>query len=359
MNYRISILIIFFFSQINYLYADGKINQNTINWIIDRDHIQKPRGGQTAGVPTEKDTRPSEYFISLQSNTQDKKEKDRLAILSMIGEYRANFEFTEMFGAKSNYALDVPYKTWGTEVVLPITNQDNFISLQHILVMYIQSENGTIQGPHVQKHWRQDWKYEDDEILTFLGKKEWINKSIVNVKGTWSQSVYQVDDSPRYESFGQWVHEAGVSRWMSKVTPRPLPRREFSVRDDYNLISAINKISIMEWGWVMEELNDKIKTPNNYVGSEYGVVRYQKIKNYNFQPAYDYWDETKDYWQIVRDKWTEKLTKENKVCLEKTYNGGPLYMYKFNYAEEYASKQNIIKSKKDISEIINKFIKDC
>ena len=31
----------------------------------------------------------------------------------------------------------------------------------------------------------------------------------------------------------------------------------------------------------------------------------------NFQPAYDYWDETKDYWQIVRNKWTEKLTNKN------------------------------------------------
>ena len=48
----------------------------------------------------------------------------------------------------------------------------------------------------------------------------------------------------------------------------------------------------MEWGWIMEEINDKIQTPDNYIGSEYGLARYQKIKNYEFQPAYDYWNET-------------------------------------------------------------------
>ena len=63
----------------------------------------------------------------------------------------------------------------------------------------------------------------------------------------------------------------------------------------------------MEWGWVMEEINDKIQIPDIYIGSEYGVARYQKIQNYNFQPAYDYWDETKDYWNIVREAWSKIL----------------------------------------------------
>ena len=197
------------------------------------------------------------FFTKLQ-NLSDKKDKDKHAILSMIGEYRANFEFTEMFGGQQDYPLDAPYKSWGTEIILPITNREDLISLQHILVMYMQDKDGNIQGPYVQKHWRQDWSYEDRNILEFQGKNEWAVKKQKNIKKSWSQAVYQVDDSPRYESYGIWVHEKGVSRWVSESTNRPLPRREHSVRNDYDLMKGVNKISILPWGWVMEENNDKI-----------------------------------------------------------------------------------------------------
>jgi len=355
---KYSIFIVLLFISIN-LYSNEKINQNSIDWILDRDHIQKPRGGNTNGLPTEVDTRVSKYFTKLQ-NLSDKKDKDRHAILSMIGEYRANFEFTEMYGAPTDYPLDIPYKSWGTEIVLPIINMENMISLQHILVMYMQNKDGEVQGPYVQKHWRQDWTYEDKNILVFEGDKKWVNENVKDVNGTWSQAVYQVDDSPRYESYGLWKHEKGVSRWISDITPRPLPRREFSVRSDYNLISAINKISVMKWGWVMEEINDKIKTPDIYIGSEYGVARYQKIQNYNFQPAYDYWNETKDYWNIVRETWDKILLNNYQICLKDKVNDSPLYIYKFNYAEEFKSKKSLIESYKNINSIINKFIdKTC
>ena len=66
-------------------------------------------------------------------------------------------------------------------------------------------------------------------------------------------------------------HHFSSPRLISQSTPRPLPRREFSVRDDYNLLLGVNKITIMSWGWVMEEVNEKIITPNDYLGSEYGL----------------------------------------------------------------------------------------
>ena len=351
------IFFIVLFAINNIAYSDDKIPQNTINWLLDRDHVQKPRGGNTNGFPTEIDLSISEYFKKLQSHS-NKKEKDRFAILSMIGEYRANFEFTEMYGAAPKYALDSPYKSWGTEIILPITNIENFISLQHILVMYIQEKDGEVQGPYVQKHWRQDWAYEDNTILTFKGNKKWIKENIKDTRGTWSQTVYQVDDSPRYESYGIWRHLEDRSKWVSQETPRPLPRREFSVRNDYNIINAINKISVMKWGWIMEEVNDKIQTPNSFIGSEYGLARYQRIKNYNFKPAYDYWDETKDYWNIVRERWNKILLNNDQICLKDKVNDSPLYIYKFNYAEEFKTKKSLIESYKNINSIINKFIDD-
>ena len=220
----------------------------------------------------------------------------------------------------------------------------------------MKDKNGKINGPYVQKHWRQDWSYEDRKILEFQGKNEWNVEKHKNIKNTWSQAVYQVDDSPRYESYGIWFHEEGVSRWVSKTTNRPLPRREHSVRDDYNLLKGVNKISVLPWGWVMEENNDKIKTPIKYVGTEYGLARYQKIKNYDFNAAHKYWLETKGYWKIVRESWSDIINKQKVFCMKKSYEETPLFMYHFLQAEEFKKSRDIVKAKKDIDETIGNFI---
>ena len=58
----------------------------------------------------------------------------------------------------------------------------------------------------MQKHWRQ---IGPSKIKNFRisGKNKWTVQRQGDVKKTWSQAVYQVDDSPRYESYGIWVHE--------------------------------------------------------------------------------------------------------------------------------------------------------
>jgi hypothetical protein len=334
---------------------DEEIYQNKINWLLDRYKYQEIRGGTTKGLDVQLDINPSEYFKSLQNNNLDNKSKDRLAILSMVGEYRVGFEFLEIFGSEINYKLDKPYQSWGTEMIIAIKDEPDFISLQHIMMMYFKDQNGEITGPYIQKHWRQDWKYEDKNILTYKKNKIWEKLQADKNMNTWSQTVYQVDDSPRYESYGKWIHSKTASRWVSQPTPRPLPRREFSVRNDYDLLSGLNKITIMSWGWVMEEINEKIIIPNTYLGSEYGVARYQRISNYDFGPANEYWDKTKNYWSIVRSKWNEVLSNK-RVCLLKSYKDKPLYLYKFNYAEDYKSHQDDARAYRDISNTINNFI---
>ena len=349
--------------QVSHINADSKngkdIYQNQINWLLDRFKYQDVRGGTTKGLNVVLDTVPSKNFVKLQNKKLNKKNKDRLAILSMVGEYRVGFEFLETFGSEDNYKLDKPYQSWGTEMVIVVKDEPNFISLQHIMMMYFKNSDGSTTGPYIQKHWRQDWKYEDDKILNYKKNKIWEINEVENTKNTWSQTVYQVDDSPRYESFGNWVHSGSASRWVSQSTPRPLPRREFSIRDDYNLLLGLNKITVMSWGWVMEEMNEKIIVPNNFLGSEYGIARYQRISNYDFKPAYDYWDKTKDYWSIVRSKWSDVLSNK-RVCLLKSVDGKPLYSYKFNLAEDYKSNPNNEQVYKKVNNIVAKFIdSDC
>ena len=273
----------------------------------------------------------------------------------MVGEYRVSFEFIETFGSINNYKLDNPYQSWGTEMVIVLNDEPNYISLQHIMMMYFKGEDGSISGPYIQKHWRQDWTYEDSKILNYRNDKIWDLLVVDDYQNTWSQSVYQVDDSPRYESYGMWLHSEEGSRWISKTTPRPLPRREFSVRDDYSLLSGLNKITVMPWGWVMEELNEKIIFPNKYHGSEFGIARYQRISNYDFTPARDYWDDTKEYWSIVRGKWSEILS-QDKVCLLKDVEGKPMYMYKFEFAEDYKNNPDNKEANQNVDDIVTKFI---
>ena len=127
-NYIKLTKLVLFFSILSIFYlwihnAEGqkiinKINQNEINWLLDRYKYQDIRGGTTMGLAVELDENTSKYFLDLQDKKLDKKSRDRLAILSMVGEYRVSFEFIETFGSENNYKLDNPYQSWGTEMVI-------------------------------------------------------------------------------------------------------------------------------------------------------------------------------------------------------------------------------------------------
>src|SRR6266404_768214 len=126
--------------------------------------------------------------------------------------------------------------------------------------MFIRSADGKVEGPFVTKHWRQDWRYESTELLAYQGRNTWAKKRLgrAQARGTWTQAVFQVDDSPRYQAYGRWEHFGNVSTWLSSTTWRPLPRREFSVRKDYEVLVGTNRHTITPTGWVQEEENLKL-----------------------------------------------------------------------------------------------------
>ena len=70
--------------------------------------------------------------------------------------------------------------------------------------------------------------------------------------------MFQVDDSPRYEALGEWEHYGSYSAWTSDRTARPLPRRETTVRSDYQILEGINRHTLTPTGWVQEEENLKL-----------------------------------------------------------------------------------------------------
>ena len=46
------------------------------------------------------------------------------------------------------------------------------------MVMFFEQDDGTTSDPIVVKHWRQDWKYQDNSINEFVGENTWERKNL-------------------------------------------------------------------------------------------------------------------------------------------------------------------------------------
>src|SRR5688572_20887940 len=201
----------------------------TFSWPLDDPTALKPRGGTTQGPEVTLDTSDSPQWRALQEPNLAPYERDRRAILAMAGTYRVAFDFLEIVPFVGDTRAKAPYQSWGTEKVYVDRDERNFISLVHILEMRIKKPDGSLIGPMVTKHWRQDWRYEPDSLVEYKGRDQWQRRKLSpqEAKGQWVQSVYQVDESPRYASIGRWQHTESFSTWVSADTWRPLPRREW------------------------------------------------------------------------------------------------------------------------------------
>ena len=91
----------------------------------------------------------------------------------MAGEFRTTFDFLETVGFTAGFTPDAPYQSWATEKVDVIEDSGERIVLQHVIVMQYIDESGAVQGPFVQKHWRQEWVYEDRSIHAYVGHDRW------------------------------------------------------------------------------------------------------------------------------------------------------------------------------------------
>lgn len=311
------------------------------SWPLSDGCKDPSRGGSSKGAKTTVDPQDSSGWKALQQPNLSKFEKDRLAILAMQGAYRVDFNFLETVGFEANYHRSQPYHSWGTEYVYVLEDKPKFISLQHIMVMYFQQADGSVSAPMVMKHWRQDWRYQDRELLVYQGFNQWGKLKLPRkaVRGTWSQAVFQVDDSPRYEAIGKWQHNGSFSSWISELTARPLPRREASVRSDYQILEGYNRHTINRYGWVQEEENwkkalNKDGSLQSYLSKEEGVGRYRKIIGTDFTPGDAYMQKAGLFWADVRAVWAEIIDQRPSFQRIKPANQGPLFVPLFEYAQK-------------------------
>ncbi|WP_411816214.1 DUF6607 family protein [Hyphococcus sp. DH-69] len=247
-------------------------------------------------------------------------EADRKAILAMAGNYKVKFDFIETVPFAADYEIKDRKHSGGHEIVRVIEDSGTFISLQHILVV-----GGEKKFP--VKHWRQDWQYEPESVLVFIGGNAWERRPVKNGKGKWSQTVYQVDDAPRYGAIGTWSHDYGVSAWNPPAELRPLPRRDATTRDDYHAVNAVNRHAITPDGWVHEQDNTKVilsGEPRALV-REIAINTYDHFDDFDIAVGDDYWAATEEFWAGIRDEWT-KIETENPV-FGLTIQGEPEALY--------------------------------
>jgi hypothetical protein len=265
-------------------------------------------------------------------------EKDRKAILAMVGKFDVEFTFKETVPLVSGYELKAPYRADALEIVKVVEDHQDLIVLQHILLAEV--------GPVMQvvKHWGQVWKYEDPVVVEYQGERTWKKRTLPasQVKGTWTQLVTQVDDSPRYESWGTWSHEGNRSAWTSKDTCRPLPRREYTKRSDYDILRAVNRHVITPEGWVHEQENRKwIKGENKFLCHETGLNIYRRYDQEDFSKAENYWEATKDFWQEVRTEWRKVIRDHDVISYKKEFEGSSLIRSTFSMASKVQKGESL------------------
>ena len=126
---------------------------------------------------------------------------------------------------------------------------------------------------------------------------------------------------------------------MAKViwentTPAPLPRREYTIRSDYNLTMRGNRHEITKYGWLHDQDNSKIKRvmgkDDLIIAKEKGYNTYKKVNDNRCSVAKKWWIDNSKKWAIVRSKWEQIFNKKVDLYLKPTLDNRALYIYLFD-----------------------------
>ncbi len=256
------------------------------------------------------------------------KPEDVAAIKGQCGCHEVNFLYAETFAPEKTYTFKDRYTAKGIEWVfvaeetglpgIKPTSQPAKIVIQHLLVA---------GDTMVIKHWREDWIFQNTALLKFDQNASWKRADLTpaQAKGQWTQKVFEVDDSPRYEASASWIHADGRHYWESTVDA-PLPRREYTKRTDYNVMRRTNHHEIRPDGYIHEQDNDKIirsEAGDQLLVSEKGLNTYRRTDENKCRAAKDWWAKNRLYWADVRAVW-EGINTNQGIALRGQVKGAVL-----------------------------------
>lgn len=278
-----------------------------------------------------------QFLVSASFALASAPEADRQAILAMAGSFKVTFDFRETAVLAKDYpTASKPYHEEALEVVSVAEDTPERITLQHLLVV------GNAGKPQIIKHWAQVWTWEDTRILDYAGSDGndvWQRHTVSadEASGRWSQLVTSVDDTPRYEGTGRWVHEYGESSWTSGPTRRPLPRREYEKRDDYDYLIVSNRHTLTPTGWVHSQDNRKVMDRDgkkSIIAHEIGLNCYSRTEDMLAAQAYHWWTENQKVWNPIREFWIKAGEGEGDAFSYQTTHSGVGLSKKFDELEK-------------------------
>ena len=280
--------------------------------------------------------------LGLASSASAQKTADVQAIKQFCGCFEVEFNFAETFSTKTDYQTQEKHRSQAIEWVELIEETPQKLVLQHLLILGKDPEK-----QQVIKHWRQDWSYQNQTLFQFKGHATWQRqeRSPQEVAGQWTQSVWEVDDAPRYQASGSWIHLDGKQYWESSA-PTPLPRREYTKRQDYHIMHRRNRQEILDWGWVHEQDNSKQVLDDQgqiseIIAYEKGYNSYRRIDPKHCLKAQTWWAEQAPFWQEVRNIWADVLNRNPLLKLQTKIQDKPLYEHLYQTQNPQEARQII------------------
>jgi len=268
----------------------------------------------------------------------------------MAGSFAVDFRFQETLALQPGYMVTKPYHEEAMELVVVAEDSPRRIVLQHLLL---------IGKGNVLQHWRQIWTFEDTRLTEFRGHNTWRSRELTPAEslGTWTQMVTNVDNSPRYEGVGRWDHTGGVSAWTSGETWRPLPRREYSKRDDYDVMLAVNRHTLTPQGWAHEQTNSKLdlaEPSNRLLAREDGLNLYVRTEN-DLSPAQAWWEANRDFSNDLTAVWEQIAASRTHYAITDDIDTAKLRSDIKRVAEAKPAPEDRMKN---ILDVVLSFVKD-
>ncbi|MGR3812119.1 DUF6607 family protein [Jiulongibacter sp. NS-SX5] len=289
-------------------------------------------------------------FLSSLSSVFAQNTKDIDAIKGQCGCFDITFKYAETFAPDTSYKFHDRYLAKGREYVFVVDEDPQNVIIQHLLV---------IRDTMIIKHWREDWSFKDDHLLSFHTANDfrYSNVASENYTNGWTQWVYGTQDEPRYAGYGEWAHINGKSVWES-AADAALPRREYSHRSDYNVMNRGNRIHVTEKGYLHEQDNQKIVReegkPDVLLASEKGYNDYVKTDMAKCEAAKVWWEKNHAFWNEVRAAWDDLENQHKSFTLKDKVNDQRLgsYIYDLEHRSDLPTED----VKAEMKKILDQFV---
>jgi len=249
--------------------------------------------------------------------------KDLQAIDNLCGCFEVTFNYAETFTNDSSktYSAKPLNNHKVIEYVLPIKKTPNEIVMQHILV---------VSDKVMIKHWRENWIYQNNVIWDYVNENTWSKRTLDNSKvaGEWTQTVWEVSDAPRYQGTSKWITTNNQTFWLN-TADAPLPRREYTTRNDYNIMNRTNRLIVSDKGYMHEQDNIKIirkaGQSDSILAYEKGYNHYVRVDDSHCEKAKEFWKKKEVFWADVVAVWDSYFNKYSTIQVKNAVDSKLLY----------------------------------